>query len=257
MSNEMSGLFEDLPGLPQGGRSSAVSGSSKGPFSDDAVLPSPTGGKGSDLLQKGLPMVRARAGCVPSAATCLVCPHAPLLDPTHPPPAAQRRDAAKDELVAQGAVEKALQKFTGGLQKVLEDIDRCDLARSRAWPGGTGTLRGWSAARAPTGPPRACRRLEALESRTEQACGSLAELQAVGALREDASRERLGGVEKTLREVHRLVQIIRDKQASARRHGRHGGIACLCRWVAGCRCGGSRAAVAEPLLPPRFPPGAG
>lgn len=56
------------------------------------------------------------------------------------------------------------------------------------------------------------RRLGALESRMEHASQALQELQEVGSFRDETIKERLTGVEKSLREVHRCVQIIRDKQ---------------------------------------------
>lgn len=61
-------------------------------------------------------------------------------------------------------------------------------------------------------PAIAYRRLESLENRTEQISQVVADIQAVSGLRDDAAKERLGALEKTLREVHRGVQIIRDKQ---------------------------------------------
>jgi hypothetical protein len=41
----------------------------------------------------------------------------------------------------------------------------------------------------------------------------LADIQKVEGLREDAMKERFSSMEKTLRDVHRGVQMIRDKQA--------------------------------------------
>lgn len=40
----------------------------------------------------------------------------------------------------------------------------------------------------------------------------LADIQKVEGLREDAVKERFSSMEKTLRDVHRGVQIVRDKQ---------------------------------------------
>ena len=40
----------------------------------------------------------------------------------------------------------------------------------------------------------------------------LADIQKVEGLREDAKKERFSSMEKTLRDVHRGVQIVRDKQ---------------------------------------------
>ena len=40
----------------------------------------------------------------------------------------------------------------------------------------------------------------------------LADVQKVEGLREDAMKERFSSMEKTLRDVHRGVQIVRDKQ---------------------------------------------
>lgn len=73
--------------------------------------------------------------------------------------------------------------------------------------------------------PAGRRRLVNLENRTEQISQAVADIQAVAGLRDDAAKERLAGLERTLREVHRGVQIIRDKQVGAR--GRAGG----CGWV--------------------------
>lgn len=71
-----------------------------------------------------------------------------------------------------------------------------------------------------TGSPS--RRLGNLENRTEQISQVVADIQAVSGLRDDAAKERLGALEKTLREVHRGVQIIRDKQV--------GGVGGRTRW---------------------------
>ncbi len=60
--------------------------------------------------------------------------------------------------------------------------------------------------------PLPCRRLGSLESRTEQIGQVVADIQQVSGLREDATKERLTGMEKALREIQRNVQIIRDKQ---------------------------------------------
>ena len=67
----------------------------------------------------------------------------------------------------------------------------------------------WSQLR---GSGSACRRLELLENRTEQVSSMLADIQKVEGLREDAMKERFSSMEKTLRDVHRGVQIVRDKQ---------------------------------------------
>lgn len=47
----------------------------------------------------------------------------------------------------------------------------------------------------------------------------VADIQAVSGLRDDANKERLGALERTLREVHRGVQIIRDKQVREAQQG--------------------------------------
>ena len=57
-----------------------------------------------------------------------------------------------------------------------------------------------------------CRRLESLENRTEQVSSMLADVQKVEGLREDAMKERFSSLERTLRDIHRGVQIVRDKQ---------------------------------------------
>ena len=43
----------------------------------------------------------------------------------------------------------------------------------------------------------------------------LAEVQKVEGLREDAMKERFSAMDKTLRDVHRGVQIVRDKQVGS------------------------------------------
>ena len=40
-------------------------------------------------------------------------------------------------------------------------------------------------------------------------------MQQVAGLRDDAGKERFGALEKTLREIHRSVQIVRDRQELA------------------------------------------
>ncbi|EFN57399.1 hypothetical protein CHLNCDRAFT_142823 [Chlorella variabilis] len=144
----MADFFADLlPKQP----SNSQNGSQKPPSFEDDVLVSPTAS--SD---------QARAS---SSAAMSGGP--------------MRKDTAKD---LEGVVQAVFQRFSGSLQKILEDVDR---------------------------------RLESLENRTEHICQVVTDLQSVAGLREDAAKERLGGLEKTLREVHRSVQIIRDKQELA------------------------------------------
>ena len=61
---------------------------------------------------------------------------------------------------------------------------------------------------------RSCRRLESLENQTEQVARGVAEIQEVSGARAEAVKGRLSGLEKSLREVQRGVQLIRDKQVS-------------------------------------------
>jgi len=54
-------------------------------------------------------------------------------------------------------------------------------------------------------------RLEALENRTEQMQEIISDIQQVTTVREDAARERAATAEKTLRDIQRNVQIVRDR----------------------------------------------
>jgi hypothetical protein len=56
------------------------------------------------------------------------------------------------------------------------------------------------------------RRLEALENQTEQIRSTLSEQHSVEGLREGAGKERFNSLEKSLRDIQRGVQLIRDKQ---------------------------------------------
>lgn len=57
-----------------------------------------------------------------------------------------------------------------------------------------------------------CRRMESVENQVEQLGRSLADMRGVEGLREESMKERFIAVEKSLRDVHRGVQMIRDKQ---------------------------------------------
>lgn len=53
--------------------------------------------------------------------------------------------------------------------------------------------------------------MEALENRTEQMQEIISDIQQVTTVREDAARERAATAEKTLRDIQRNVQIVRDR----------------------------------------------
>ena len=46
----------------------------------------------------------------------------------------QRKDSSKD---LEAAVQQVFQKFSGSLQKILEDIDKCATAAARPLPSGS------------------------------------------------------------------------------------------------------------------------
>ena len=58
----------------------------------------------------------------------------------------------------------------------------------------------------------ACRRLEAVENQTEQLGRAVADSREVDGLREDAFKDRLTAIDKSVRDVSRTVQLVRDKQ---------------------------------------------
>ncbi len=60
-----------------------------------------------------------------------------------------------------------------------------------------------------------CRRLETLETRTEEVAQAVADGRQEGTSREEAGREHFDSLEKGLREVQRGVQLIRDKQVGS------------------------------------------
>lgn len=60
------------------------------------------------------------------------------------------------------------------------------------------------------------RRLENIENRTEQLSEAVADGQQVDKLREEALKERLTGIDKSVRDVSRGVQVIRDKQVMSK-----------------------------------------
>lgn len=55
-------------------------------------------------------------------------------------------------------------------------------------------------------------RLEGLESKAESLGQSLAEFKQVETVREEGQRERFNAVDKSLKEVSRGIQLVRDKQ---------------------------------------------
>ena len=57
-----------------------------------------------------------------------------------------------------------------------------------------------------------CRRLESVENQTEQLGRASADASEVDGLREDAFKERLTAIEKSMRDVSRNVQIVKDRQ---------------------------------------------
>ena len=58
----------------------------------------------------------------------------------------------------------------------------------------------------------AYRRLESVETQTEQLGRASADAREVDGLREDAFKERLTAIEKGIRDVSRNMQLVRDKQ---------------------------------------------
>ena len=56
------------------------------------------------------------------------------------------------------------------------------------------------------------RRLESLEHQSEQVMKALSDVRDVGGLRDDATKERFTNIDKTLRDIQRGVQLVRDKQ---------------------------------------------
>lgn len=59
------------------------------------------------------------------------------------------------------------------------------------------------------------RRMESVENQVEQLGRSLADMRGVEGLREESLKERFLAVEKSLRDVNRGVQLIRDKQVES------------------------------------------
>lgn len=59
------------------------------------------------------------------------------------------------------------------------------------------------------------RRLESVENQTEQLGRAVADSREVDGLREDAFKDRLTAIDKSIRDVSRNVQLVRDKQVPA------------------------------------------
>ena len=59
------------------------------------------------------------------------------------------------------------------------------------------------------------RRLESVEHQTEQLGRAVADSREVDGLREDAFKDRLTAIDKSVREVSRNIQLVRDKQVPA------------------------------------------
>ncbi|DBA67838.1 TPA: hypothetical protein ACH3X2_014186 [Trebouxia sp. C0005] len=93
-----------------------------------------------------------------------------------------RKELKEYQQIMQTTVEGALKRFSGDLQRVLEEISR---------------------------------RLELVEKQTEQLGRASADPREVDGLREDAFKERLTAIEQGILDVSRSVQLVRDKQELA------------------------------------------
>ena len=65
------------------------------------------------------------------------------------------------------------------------------------------------------------RRLESVEHQTEQLGRAVADSREVDGLREDAFKDRLTAIDKSVREVSRNIQLVRDKQVPEVAHCSH------------------------------------
>eukprot|EP00884_Botryococcus_braunii_P013663 jgi/Botrbrau1/22298/Bobra.0138s0050.1 len=154
-------------------------------FFSDLVPVDSRPGKGIGYLEDAvLPAVPEPANGAVSGSDRLVAEDVPLPKPLGPPMGDSRgkKDLRDFEAATQVLFEATLKRFAGGLQRVLEDINR---------------------------------RMDSVENQVEQLGRSLADMRGVEGLREESLKERFFSMEKTLRDVSRGIQLIRDKQELA------------------------------------------
>ena len=115
----MDDFFADLLPTKQNDDAAKAGSNSNASFQDDAVLPSKLDSPKSAVSQSSLDLMSGDSQKAHIAAT-----QQPMGEPK------MRRELKENQQVTQAVVEGALKRFSGDLQRVLEDISRCKLY----WP---------------------------------------------------------------------------------------------------------------------------
>ena len=112
----MDDFFADLLPTKQNDDAAKTGSNSNASFQDDAVLPSKLESPKSTVSQSSLDLMSGDSQKAQTSAT-----QQPMGEPK------MRRELKEYQQVTQGVVEGALKRFSGDLQRVLEDISRCEL----------------------------------------------------------------------------------------------------------------------------------
>lgn len=110
----MDDFFADLLPTKQNDDAAKAGGSSNASFQDDAVLPSKLESPKSTVSQSSLDLM---SGDSQKAQTSSA--QQPMGEPK------MRRELKEYQQVTQSIVDSALKRFSGDLQRVLEEISRC------------------------------------------------------------------------------------------------------------------------------------
>lgn len=115
----MDDFFADLLPTKQSDDAAKAGSNSSASFQDDAVLPSKLESPKSTVSQSSLDLMSGDSQKAQTSAA-----QQPMGEPK------MRRELKEYQQVTQAVVEGALKRFSGDLQRVLEDISRCVLY----WP---------------------------------------------------------------------------------------------------------------------------
>ena len=112
----MDDFFADLLPTKQSDDAAKAGSNSSASFQDDAVLPSKLESPKSTVSQSSLDLMSGDSQKAQTSAA-----QQPMGEPK------MRRELKEYQQVTQAVVEGALKRFSGDLQRVLEDISRCAL----------------------------------------------------------------------------------------------------------------------------------
>lgn len=190
----MDDFFADLLPQKQSDDAAKAGSTSNAGFQDDAVLPSKLESPKSTVSQSSLDLMSGDSQKAHSSST-----QQPMGE------SKMKRELKEHQQVTKAVVENALKRFSGDLQRVLEEISRWAFAWSLPGAVHPQLKQNW----------KTRRRLESVEHQTEQLGRAVADSREVDGQREDAFKDRLTAIDKSIRDVSRNVQLVRDKQVSA------------------------------------------